>query len=224
MMVSNNKIVLTKDGSSTLYNEYVKEHYHSSYGAIQESNHVFIQTGLDLYIKRETAINIFEVGFGTGLNALLCYAWAERNKIPIFYECVELYPISPGLITKLNYPELLNLDVGIFLKMHQEEDNLISISKYFTIRKQLTSIQDVILPSDSFDLVFFDAFSPEVQPEMWKEDIFKKIALAMKAGGILSTYSCKGIVKRALKAIGFKIEKLPGPPGKREILRAIKDD
>jgi len=217
-----NKVVITEDGSSTLYNPTINEHYHSSFGAIQESNHVFIQTGLDLLVSKQKPIKIFEVGFGTGLNALLTYAWTRKNKIRTFYECVESNPISLKLAAQLNYPGLLNLDAEIFLKIHQDYEDLISISENFVIHKHFTSIQEIILPEGHFDLVFFDAFSPEIQPEMWTEDIFKKIALAMKSGGILTTYSSKGIVKRALKAAGFKIEKLPGPPGKREILRAVK--
>ena len=219
---SNNKVVITNDGSSTLYNQNLCEHYHSTYGAIQESNHVFIQSGLELFKYSDLPVNIFEVGFGTGLNALLSYAWAENNNVQVNYQCVELYPIPVNLAKLLNYPELLKLDRDLFLKMHQTEKEKIKLSGNFNLQKLILSMQEVDLPHNIFDLVFFDAFSPDVQPEMWSENIFKKIARSMKRGGALTTYSCRGIVKRALKSAGFKIEKLAGPPGKREIIRSFK--
>ncbi len=214
----------TKDESLTLFNKDIGEYYHSTFGAIQESEHVFIQSGLDLFEGHKSPINIFEVGFGTGLNALLSYAWAETFKRPVSYQCVELYPITLALAGKLNYHELLGIEPDVFIQMHQVGEELVTISEYFTFHKQLTSLQEVMLPSNHFDLVFFDAFSPDVQPEMWSEKVFKKIASSIKRGGVLTTYSCKGIVKRAMKDAGFEIEKLPGPAGKREILRAFKSE
>jgi len=220
--MNHHNILITEDGSNTLFNKTIGEHYHSTFGAIQESEHVFIQSGLDLFKDVKSQINIFEVGFGTGLNALLTYAWAEKNKVPIFYQSVELYPVSTEQAKKLNYPELLSIDQSVFLKMHQTDEEKVLLSEYFALQKNLVSLQESRLPENIFDLVFFDAFSPDAQPEMWTEDIFRKIALSMKREGVLTTYSTKGIVKRALKSAGFEIEKLPGPPGKREILRGRK--
>jgi len=220
--MNHHNILITEDGSNTLFNKTIGEHYHSTYGAIQESEHVFIQSGLDLFKDVKSQINIFEVGFGTGLNALLTYAWAEKNKVPIFYQSVELYPVSTEQAKKLNYPELLSIDQSIFMEMHQIGEEKVLLSKYFALQKNLVSLQESRLPKSVFDLVFFDAFSPDAQPEMWTEDIFQQIATSMKRGGVLTTYSTKGIVKRALKSAGFEIEKLPGPPGKREILRGRK--
>ena len=217
------KIILTQDGSHTLIDTRTGETYHSIHGAIQESEHVFIRAGLDLFCNSASAIHVFEVGFGSGLNALLTYLWAEKNKIPVQYQSIELYPISFETVTQLNYPQLLKVDKQLFQKMHQHREEEIIVSGYFTLQKHLKSLDEIRFPDNTFfDVVFFDAFSPSVLPEMWTEQTFGKIACSMKNGGVLTTYSTKGDVKRALKASGFTIEKLPGPPGKREILRAIK--
>lgn len=217
-----NRLHNTDDASHTLFNIELGEYYHSTYGAIQESEHVFIQSGLDLFVKHNSTINIFEVGFGTGLNALLCLDWAEKNKIKIQYQAVELYPITVEQAKELNYPGLLNISDNIFLKMHKIPEKRLILSEHFSLQKHLVALLDLELMSNHFDLIFFDAFSPDVQPEMWTVEVFSKIAFSMKRGGVLTTYSCKGIVKRALKSAGFEIEKLPGPKGKREILRGIK--
>lgn len=215
-------VIQTEDTSHTLFNKDIGEHYHSTFGAIQESEHIFIQAGLQLLKNSKATINIFEVGFGTGLNALLTYNWSLKNKLPVSYESVELYPVSINQVQQLNYPELLKMDKNLFFRMHESDGKKVQLSKYFSLSNQISSLQEVELSSEYFDLIYFDAFSPDVQPEMWTDDIFLKIADATKRGGILTTYSCKGFVKRALKAAGFEIEKLPGPKGKREILRAIK--
>jgi len=215
------KIILTEDGSHTLLDMNTGETYHSVHGAIQESEHVFIRKGLDLFKNSETAIHIFEVGFGSGLNALLTYLWAGKNKVPVQYKTIELYPVPFETVKHLNYPRLLNVDEQLFWKMHKAGNEKTVLSEYFTFQKHEVALRDARLPSDTFDVVFFDAFSPGTQPDMWTEENFGKIAYAMKTGGILTTYSTKGDVRRALKANGFKIEKLPGPPGKREILRAV---
>lgn len=218
-----NKIVKTGDNSFTLYNTRLNEHYHSTFGAIQESEHVFIKSGLELFRMTDSPINIFEVGFGTGLNALLSYKWAEKYSKQINYQCIELYPIELETAVKLNYADLLNLDQNIFLKMHQVIEKEMPVSAYFSLHKYYGSLQEFKVRDNQFNLIYFDAFSPDVQPEMWSEKVFQKIFKAMKRGGVLTSYSCKGIVKRALKSTGFKVEKLPGPKGKREILRAHKN-
>jgi tRNA U34 5-methylaminomethyl-2-thiouridine-forming methyltransferase MnmC len=216
------KLILTGDGSHTLFNHDINEHYHSTYGAIQESKHVFIRAGLEYAGISIDSINLLEIGFGTGLNALVAMQWADEHKKTIEYTSLEAYPISKEIAENLNYTDLLNLDRATFFKMHFESAERTTLSEYFSIQLLIGRIQEITLQTAHFNVVFFDAFSPVVQPEMWTEDVLQKIAVSMKRGGVLTTYSTKGIVKRALKNVGFKIEKLPGPVGKREILRAAK--
>ena len=216
------QIVNTEDGSSTLYNQDLKEHYHSTFGALQESKHVFIQTGLNYLSANLSSINVLEIGFGTGLNAVLTFLWAKKKKTLVTYTGVECFPVSMDTAKSLNYPNLLDVNTELFLKLHFSKDEEVFLSDYFVFKLLQKKIEDIQLPDCSFDLVFFDAFSPDTQPELWTDLVFSKMNKAMKMHGILTTYSTKGIVKRALKSTGFTIEKLPGPPGKREILRATK--
>ena len=215
--------ILSKDGSHTLFSKRFGEHYHSSFGAIQESSHIFIQAALIPVGNKLKSINLFEVGFGTGLNALLAYQFALQNNITINYYSVEAFPIDSSTVGKLNYPALIDIPSELFLMMHGKKDSKIIISDFFNLTVYETSLQALHLPENYFDLVFFDAFSPESQPEMWTQDNFNRLYSSMKRRGVLTTYSSKGIVKRALKTAGFNIEKLPGPPGKREFVRAIKE-
>ncbi|MCF6171855.1 MAG: tRNA (5-methylaminomethyl-2-thiouridine)(34)-methyltransferase MnmD [Bacteroidales bacterium] len=217
-----NKPILTSDGSHTLFHRETGEHYHSTFGAITESEHIFVRAGLDALSSKIEQIELLEIGLGTGLNALLALRWAEKNKRRINYFAVEAFPLKQEIISRLNYTDRLDLNPEKFAAIHQPANKQIQITKYFFFECKATSLQDVELPVKNFDLVFFDAFSPDVQPGMWKDACFKKIAKAMKPGGILTTYSCKGTVKRALKTAGFQLEKLPGPPGKREFLRAVR--
>jgi tRNA U34 5-methylaminomethyl-2-thiouridine-forming methyltransferase MnmC len=215
--------IISQDGSHTLFSKRFGEHYHSSFGAIQESSHIFIQAALSPFGKKLKSINLFEVGFGTGLNALLAYQFALQNNIIINYYSVEAFPVNSETVWELNYPELIDLPAELFLKMHSKKDSGIVISDLFNLTVYETSLHALHLPENLFDVVFFDAFSPESQPEMWSLDVFNRIYSSMKRGGVLTTYSSKGIVKRALKAAGFYIKKLPGPPGKREFVRAVKE-
>lgn len=218
--MKNLQIIETADGSNSIFNAEFNENYHSSFGAIQESQHIFI--GACLNFVKKTEISVLEIGFGTGLNALLALHWAEKNGVKINYFGIEAFPVSTEIISQLNYAEKMFLDRKVFEKLHTENGKRAFVNQFFSIETQHKTIQETILPDKEFDAVFFDAFSPEVQPEMWEQSIFKKIASSMKTGGILTTYSCKGIVKRALLSAGFSIEKLAGPPGKREFLRATK--
>jgi tRNA U34 5-methylaminomethyl-2-thiouridine-forming methyltransferase MnmC len=215
------KIVSTGDGSHSLFSNKFEEHYHSSFGAIQESKHVFINSGLNAYKNKSNEINLLEIGFGTGLNALLAMRWAEENKVNVNYFGVEAYPISLSVVQQLNYPELLKTQKEVFLRMHEERKTNANISPYFHFTLSHQLIEKCSLPAGYFNVIFYDAFSPVVQPEMWVDGIFRKIAEAAVPGAILTTYSSKGLVKRALKSVGFSIQKLPGPPGKREILKAV---
>jgi len=216
------KPILTSDGSHTLFNAKTGEHYHSTFGAVTESEHIFIRAGLDALPAGKEQINILEIGLGTGLNALLAFRWAEKHNRQIDYFAVEAFPIEEQVVSELNYSDVLGVDARILPGIHGAKNKKVSLSDYFSIEVQHTTLQEIHFPEERFHLVFFDAFSPDTQPEMWTEACFEKIAKAMKQGGILTTYSCKGTVKRALKATGFQIEKLPGPPGKREFLRALK--
>ncbi len=221
-MTTSNIPVITSDGSATLYNPTSGEHYHSTFGAIQESRHIFIEAGLSLFLK-QSHISLFEVGFGTGLNALLSMKLGEEQGVNIHYTAVELYPIFPEESQQLNYPSLLEMDASLFLRMHESPQMQTSLTVHFYLEKIHEPFQELLFEPELFDVVYFDAFSPESQPEMWTEEGFEKLYQAIKPGGVLVTYSCKGLVKRALKSAGFRIEKLPGPPGKREFLRAWKD-
>jgi tRNA U34 5-methylaminomethyl-2-thiouridine-forming methyltransferase MnmC len=217
-----NEIIISEDGSNTLKSLKFNETYHSTFGAVRESSHIFIEAVLRPVAAQNKEINLFEVGFGTGLNTLLTFQFASENNLTVHYQAVEAYPVEQEIVKKLNYPVITGMEQEVLLKMHKQKNVWTEISGSFRLKVIKTTLQEVLLPQDYFHAVYFDAFSPETQPEMWQQSCFEKIFHAMRAGGMLSTYSSKGTVKRALKAAGFKIEKLPGPPGKREFVRAMK--
>ncbi len=217
-------LVETRDGSHTVESQQFGATYHSRYGAIQESRHVFIEAGLfcQTILKKELAV--LEMGFGTGLNALLSAVEAERFSCRIHYETVEAYPLPPEIVVRLNYPEQLALPESRawFQAMHDApHDMWVSIHPHFRFRKHIGRMEDFVAPP-SFDLAYFDAFAPETQPELWTENVLGRVYEALLPGGALVTYCAKGAVKRTLKALGFVLEALPGPPGKREMTRAVK--
>lgn len=232
----------TEDGSATLFVPELNEHYHSVKGARTESQHIFIDMGF----KASTAFQprILEIGFGTGLNALLTMETAGEEKRVVHYTGIELYPLSWEEVDVLNYS-----DHPLFKELHTAPwDTDVNITPYFTLHKIQGDVNKVIsgerlgisdkspinhsslianplslTPNPYFDLVYFDAFAPEKQPEMWSEELFRNIYACMNANGILTTYCAKGVIRRLLQAVGFTVERLPGPPGgKREILRATK--
>ena len=215
--------ILTEDGSHTLFNQEIGEHYHSIHGAIQESEHVFIQHGFTEAASRFQEISLLEVGFGTGLNALLTLRAAVELKIPVFYKTFEPFPLSPEFALGLNYTEneSLNSFSSDFEAMHLAGDGVqTKIRDGFTFQRMDCGIQSGFKDDPIFNLVYFDAFSPVVAPELWQPEIFVLLRQYMAQDGILVTYSARGAVRRALQAAGFRVERLPGPPGKREILRA----
>ncbi len=221
------KIILetTADGSHTLFVPELNEHYHSTNGALQESKLVFIQNGLLHVPACIKEINVLEVGFGTGLNALLTVLEAKKERRKINYVAIEPEPVDPQFISQLNYADVIGGTeaTGYFKKLHEAGWVYPSfLSDYFIISKIQARLEEVSLRDSQFNLVYFDAFSPEVQPGLWSDEILTQLYNCMKPDGILVTYSCKGTVKRALKAAGFTVEKLPGPAGKREVLRAMK--
>jgi tRNA U34 5-methylaminomethyl-2-thiouridine-forming methyltransferase MnmC len=216
---------ITGDGSHTLYLPGLNEHYHSTFGAIAESRHIFLETGYKHIFRTEEPVRILEIGFGTGLNALLTFMESEKLNGKTEYASIELYPLQAEVYVKLNFPDLLNDDScrKIFLRMHELPWNSkTQLSGNFRILKINTSLELYQPPEAYFDLVYFDAFGPDVQPEMWTLEVFEKMASALRNKGVLVTYSTKGTVRRNLIAAGFSVEKLPGPPGKREILRATR--
>ena len=219
------QIIRTSDGSDTIFSSSVKENYHSSHGAVQESKHIFIDAGLMHIARGSTTLNILEVGFGTGLNALLTLIEAGTLGKKIIYTTIEAFPLDAGIWEKLNYPKIIAPTdyTEIFSILHLASWNRnVEISDLFRLHKIHKKLEDYQLADGAFDLVYFDAFSPVVQPELWSQAIFEKLYSAMTAGAILTTYSVKGEVIRAMKASGFSVEKIPGPPGKRHITRASK--
>ena len=216
------EIIKTSDGSTTIHLEEWNENYHSKHGAIQEAQHVFIKNGLSLFQNK--AISILEIGFGTGLNAFITLLEAPKLNIRINYVGVEAYPVSEEEIEAMNYVnELEALDKKYFFDlMHANPwGDKIDITQNFafTKRKQFfETIEDV----EQFDLIYFDAFGYRVQPELWSTAIFKKMYTALSKNGVLVTYAARGVVKRSMIEVGFKVEKLAGPPGKREMFRATK--
>ena len=209
----------TEDGSQTLYNKTIDECYHSIHGAKNESNHIFIQSAFLQCNKQD--ISIFEVGFGTGLNAFLTLLTATKTKQKVHYETVELYPVPSDFYSNFNYATTKE-EQSIFKKLHCSEWNRTEeITSNFSLLKHLGDIKNLEL-KNHFDIVYFDAFSPDAQPELWSEEVFRNVYGLMKVGGVLTTYCAKGDVRRAMIVAGFRVEKLAGPPGKRHILRARK--
>lgn len=217
-------IVTTEDGSTTLHIPEWNEQYHSKHGAINEAVHVFINAGLHYWQSNNEAfsISIMEIGFGTGLNALLTLLEAEKNKFKIEYTGIEAYPLDIKEIEKLNYASILNMPQQDFLKLHQTVwEKQQYITSHFHLHKQKKLFSE-IEEEDKYDLIYFDAFGIRVQPELWTESIFKIMYRALRLNGVLVTYAANGSARRAMIASGFEVTKLPGPPGKREMLRAIK--
>lgn len=220
------KIVKTADGSSTIFLPEWNEHYHSIHGAVQEAKHVFIKMGLEYLVlgKDFKEIFILEIGFGTGLNAFITLLEAKKRFLQIEYTGIEAYPISSEELQQLNYSNIFSEEdsANYFHLLHQDIwENWEEITSFFRLlKKQLFFKQ--IDAVDAYNLIYFDAFGPQVQPALWTEEIFKKMFNALKKDGVLVTYSAKGSVRRAMEKVGFQMERLPGPPGKREMLRAIK--
>lgn len=217
------EIIQTLDGSTTISLPDWDECYHSKHGAIQEAKHVFIKNGFSLY--EDKPISILEIGFGTGLNAFITLLETERTKQHVNYVGVEAYPVEIEEIEKLNYVKELNVlnYESVFNDMHSSNWNQeIQLSPFFTLTKR-KQFFDTIDDLEQFDLIYFDAFGYRVQPELWSTEIFRKMYNALKPNGVLVTYAARGVVKRSMIEVGFSVGKLPGPPGKREMFRAVKN-
>ncbi|EAQ39036.1 hypothetical protein MED134_00415 [Dokdonia sp. MED134] len=221
------EIITTADGSKTIHIPDWDEQYHSKHGAIQEARHVFLRTGLAHYVttypdKKEIAI--LEMGFGTGLNALLTYYEVHKHKVSFNYVGAEAYPVSQEEAQAMEYASQLEEEdaTKVYNEMHDVAwEQPEKINEHFTLTKRTQRFED-ITDSDVFDLIYFDAFGPRVQPTLWTEEIFAKMYEALIPGGVLTTYCAQGAARRAMQAAGFVVERLPGPPGKREMLRASK--
>lgn len=215
------ELQLTADGSHTLFIPEMDEHYHSVNGAVQESRHVFIEAGLHRLERKE--ITVLEIGFGTGLNAFLTLLDAEEQQRNIHYYTIERYPLDADIIESLNYGEIISAErKELFHALHQAEWNItVPITACFELHKIEGDSNACALPS-GIDLVYFDAFAPDKQPEMWNLEIFNRLYGCMTKGGILTTYCAKGAVRRMMKEAGYSVERIPGPLGKREMLCALK--
>ncbi|MCR8666135.1 tRNA (5-methylaminomethyl-2-thiouridine)(34)-methyltransferase MnmD [Aestuariibaculum sp. M13] len=221
------EVVITGDGSSTIHLPQWNEQYHSKHGAIQEAYHVFIKHGLHHYLEvqpERDEISILEIGFGTGLNAFITLLEAEKLNCTVNYYGVEGYPVLKDEITQLNYPSQLKAydKAPLFISLHEVSwEEKYNITPAFILTKQKRFFSE-IEEKEQYNLIYFDAFGARVQPELWTENIFQKMYDALQINGVLVTYAAKGSVRRAMQVVGFSVEKLPGPPGKREMLRATK--
>ncbi len=229
--IAQRKIIVTEDGSFSLKLDCYDEQFHSIHGAVSESRHIFIDAGLKAFSQPE--LSIFEMGFGTGINALLTFVHGHDQNID--YHTIEAFPLEEDEYLLLHNVELIYQQCKdiislskaelqeVFLRMHRSRDGeRVQIAPNFSFTKEIVRLEDKIFRNNTFDLIYFDAFSPNIQPHLWSDEIFEKIFLAMRKNGIFTTYCAKGVVKRSLKKAGFTVEGLPGPVGKREITRARK--
>lgn len=211
---------MTSDGSHTLWDSERSQWYHSIHGAIDESMRVFLELGLNDVATRTSKIKLLEMGFGTGLNTLLTLVTAERLAIEVEYTAIEAYPIGPDDWSKLNYNEVVK--TNFLTQIHELSwEQTHQITLFFALHKHQTTLQE-FQTDIQFDLIYFDAFAPSAQPELWSIDMFSKLATMMVTGGVMTTYCSKSEVRRNLQAAGFRVEKHPGPYRKREVIRAIK--
>ncbi len=219
-----NQLFETQDGSHSILSAQFGVAYHSKHGAIQETQHVFIDAALKFKAVSHTALSVLDIGFGTGLNAYMTLLEAEKSSLAINYTGIEAFPISYQQATDLNYSTLLKTEnfQTTFLEMHRADwATPVQLTDHFQFTKKQIKFETIHFVNQ-FDIIYFDAFAPNAQPELWEADLLEKMYQALKKDGVLVTYCAKGVVKRTLKAVGFEIEALKGPPGKREMTRAIK--
>lgn len=222
------KLEITADGSSTLYLPEMEEHYHSVNGAVQESQHVYIAAGLQHFLAQNTTsaalpIHLLELGFGTGLNAFLAALHVEEKQIPLIYTSLEKFPLPEEITSQLNYGEISAVEnPGLFQSIHSADWELpVCLTSFFSLHKVRTDFNHYSFPG-KYDVVFYDAFAPDKQDEVWNQALFDKLFSSMNTGGVLTTYCAKGAIRRMMQQAGFSVERIPGPPGKREMLRATK--
>ena len=222
----NLKIVRTNDGSDTIYNKALDESYHSLHGSIKESEHVYINAGLDRVVnnKKNKSVSILEIGLGTGLNVLLTINYAKQKNIKIFYHAIEPFPLENSILKKLNFSrKIKEFDIKIFEKIHNSKSQTVTkLSNNFKFKRSINRLEEISLKKEKYDLIFFDAFAPSKQPDIWDKKNFSNIKYAMRREGVIVTYSSTKRLKRILKNLKFKIEIMAGPMGKKEMTRAIK--
>jgi tRNA U34 5-methylaminomethyl-2-thiouridine-forming methyltransferase MnmC len=212
---------LTSDGSPTLYVPELDETYHSMHGSVQEARHVFIENGLRFVAAESKQVNILEVGFGTGLNALLTAQYAKENALSVHYIGLEAYPVEEEIWKEINYVNEPDASAFYFKMMELPFGETNVCHPNFTLNKIASRIQEWV-SSEKFDLIYYDAFGPKAQPEMWALAIFEKLYALLNPGGAIVTYCAQGQFKRHLKSLGMRVEALSGPPGKREMTRGVK--
>jgi tRNA U34 5-methylaminomethyl-2-thiouridine-forming methyltransferase MnmC len=217
------KKIVTDDGSVSFVDEELNESFHSTHGAVNESEHIFIRSALDFHSK-SNELSVFEYGWGTGLNSYLAWQWAMKNQVKLKYSTIELYPLEESEFQQLNFheiiPALSYLQIQQLHNLPWEENH--HLDDFFTFQKLRGDIQNLKVSPNRYDVIFFDAFSPGKQAALWSEEVFGHCYLGCKKGAVLTSYSVSGKIRRALKAAGFQVEKIPGPKGKREITRAYK--
>lgn len=223
--MDNLSFAITSDGSKTLYNKEVGEHYHSRHGALQESKHVFLNTGMRYFLEKSAVkrVKILEVGFGTGLNFLITADFCLENNIQLDYTGIEAYPLKPEMIADTGYEEYIAHDLwDSFIAQYEEaQKSSVGIGKLCTLKIASEKMLD-FNSKEPFDVVYFDAFAAVHQPEMWNQESLKHISKFLNTGGVFVTYAITGDLKRTMKSLGYTIEKAPGAAGKREMLRAVK--
>ena len=214
------EVLTTGDQSPTLYNEELNETYHSRHGARQESEHVYIASGLDELVHLDT-IRVFEMGFGTGLNILLAHQFAQKHQARVEVTSIELFPLDKEVWSQLDF-SINEEEKSVFTQLHElpwEQSQ--EVNPLFSLLKRKMALADIEY-TNAFDILFFDAFGPDKQPHLWTPEIFTLLYNSLDKNGIMVTYSAKGQVRRDLQSVGFEVERIPGPPGKREMLRARK--
>lgn len=214
------KLQQTADNSYTLFSTKAQQTYHSLEGAIMEAKHVYVTPALT-HFQNKKELHILEIGFGTGLNTIITLLESQKTNKTVYYETIEADPVPEEMYCKLNYPEILPCNKQIFLELHKALSDEIKIFSHFTFLKKHTKIEDYV-PGQLFNIIYFDAFSPDAQPEMWTSSIFNKMYQLLSPNGILLTYSAKGIVKKALRDAGFQVKRLPGAGSKHHMLKAEK--
>lgn len=224
-MIMKYEVIKTGDGSATIYVPDINETYHSKHGAINESRYVFIRNGFRYWLSENDTkhTSVLEIGLGTGLNVLLTIMEAVKFRIYVDYTSLEPYPLPGNIIKETNYAEMLGDDrlVAVNDKIHLSEwEKWIQIDPYFKLHKMKSRLEDMQLGDNQFDIIYFDAFAPNKQPEMWVIELLRKTTETLNPGGIWVTYSARGQLKRDLKSLGMIVETLPGPPGKKEMIRA----
>lgn len=214
------QVIVSSDGSHTLYLPSLKETYHSTHGAIAESKHVYITNGIKTISNNP--IKVLEIGFGTGLNALLTIDYALRSSLKVIYHTLEPFPLPANIYSQLNYGQLLDSQ-QIFIELHQADFSVqLDVNQYFSITKHIQPVLD-FNSELLFDIIYFDAFAPNKQEDMWSLQVFQNLYQMLNTDGILVTYCANGQFRRNLKTAGFSVEVLPGPPGKKEMTRAVKN-